>query len=146
MNKDHHWVGEEPDPDKFFGFIYMIRDETIGKSYIGKKTYFFSKQGVYGCKSKVFDRSSDKWKDKCWKSSDWKTYKGSCKELTKHLKENPDNNYTYTILRQCCSKGQLTYYECYYLWKYDVLTEVLADGVRAFFNSAIGAVRFIPKL
>jgi len=142
---DHHWTGITPDPLNNWGFIYIIRDVTTGQGYVGRKQYFFAKQGAKGCKSRVVDRSSPKWKCSCWIPSNWKTYKGSSKILDKHMATHPDHEYTFEIIHQCHSRGELSYWEVRYQWELLVLTARLPDGTRQYFNGNIGGIKFIPK-
>lgn len=147
MNKGAgHWGGVPPDPEKSLGFIYLIEDLTTRQKYIGKKNYWISKPGAEKCKSKVHDRCSDKWKESCWKESNWKTYKGSSKFLTKYMNDNPDHEYHYTILKNCRSRGVLSYWECRELWDRKVLESLLPNGEHEYFNLSINAIRFRPNL
>lgn len=141
-----HWTGLTADPDNFFGFVYMIKDNTTGQAYIGRKVYWMSKQGVTGCRSKSQDRRSPKWKACCWKESDWRVYKGSSKNLKQHMKDHPSHDYEYIILKQYASRGTLTYGELKAMWDADVLTARLPNGDYKFFNMQIGAIKFRPKL
>jgi len=139
----HHWIGCNPNPHDFFGFIYLITDMTSGKKYIGKRQYWASRPRVKGCKSKVTDKQSDKWKSCCWKEADWRLYSGSSKSLTKWMEEHPTHEYEFRILRQCRSRGSLHYAEIEAqvasgsLWKRD------RDG-KIFFNRQISACKFVP--
>lgn len=144
MNKGH-WTGIEPDHYNSFGFIYLITDHTTGRKYIGKKGYWKARQ-VYGCKGKVMDRRSKKWKMKCWSVSDWPTYKGSSQTLKDHMKKYPDHEYTFEILRNVPSKTLLTYWETKEQWNRDVLTAKLPDGTFEYFNQSVSAIRFRPML
>lgn len=146
MTRGHWTEGEVPDPDNYFGFIYKIDDVTAGKSYIGRKQYWKAKQGVKGCKSKVADRGSPRWKECCWLPSGWESYKGSSKNLKDWMKKYPNHEYRYTILKNCRSRGVLSYMECKYLWDNRVLETVDEDGDYIFFNMQIGAIKFRPKL
>lgn len=140
-----HWVGLEADPDNYLGFVYLIEDLTTGRKYIGKKNFWVSKPKVRGCKSKSQDKGSPKWKQCCWKESNWKVYKGSSKTLAKHMKDNPKNEYRYTILHHCRSKGVLSYTECKEMYDRRVLEKLLPNGEYEYFNLAIGAIKFRPK-
>jgi len=144
MEDNGHWGGIQAEPDKFFGFLYLITHVKSGRMYIGKKQYYTAKQKVKGCKSKITDRQSPKWKLCCWKESDWRTYKGSSNSLAKFMKENPDDEFTYTIIRQCRSRGTLHYGELKELWKRDVLAAEQEDGSPLYWNLSIGAIKFRP--
>jgi len=141
---DHHWTGVKPDPEQFIGFVYIIEDRTTGKAYVGRKNYWLARSKK-GCKSRVNDKGSPKWKPECWKESDWHNYKGSSKALLKHLTEHPDHEYTFEILAQVKSKGRLSYEECKAQWDRDVLCARLDDGSYKYLNGNIQAIRFRPK-
>jgi len=145
VTKDHHWIGKRPRPDLYWGFIYIIKDITTGQGYIGRKQYWFAKPKAIGCKSRVVDKSSPKWKDSCWLESNWRDYKGSSKILDKHMATFPDHEYVFEIVHQCHARGQLTYWEVKTQWKHDVLGARFKDGTRKYFNGNIGAVKFVPK-
>ena len=136
-----HWTLQTADPYNFLGFVYLITDHTTGRKYVGKKMMFRGKSFT-GCKSKVSDRQSPKWRCKCWSDSGWRTYTGSSNKLNQHMKENPDNNYTFEILYQCRSKASLAYVEAREMWKRDVLNAKLENGEWEFFNENIPPVRF----
>lgn len=143
MSNQGHWLGEKADPYNYFGFIYIIRDLTTGRNYVGKKQYWLSTKAKR-CKGKITDRQSEKWKCRCWKESDWRSYKGSSKSLNKWMKENPDNDYDFIILYQCRSKGILHYKELKELWERDVLATKMESGDYLYFNRSIGAIKFRP--
>ncbi len=144
MSDQGHWGGETADPYNNFGFIYLISDLTSGRFYVGKKQ-FWSVAKRKGCKSRVTDRQSDKWKCRCWQEMPkWREYKGSSPSLKKWMKENPTNNYKYEILYQCRSKGVLHYKELKELWSRDVLSVKMEDGEYLYFNRSIGAIKFRP--
>lgn len=147
--KQGHWVGVKAEPDKYYGFIYLITNNKTGLKYIGKKNYWFKKR-VAGCKAVgVTDRQDPKWRHKCYKESDWKTYRGSSKHLTKDIKEYGKENFEYCIIKQCRSKGTLSYSEVEAMIKYGVMTELSdkgSDGY-AYYNRTVPHIRFkVPKV
>ena len=145
MGNQGHWVGEDINPYHYFGFIYLITDKTSGRLYVGKKQLWSARRVMKGCKSKVTDRQSPKWKSCCWKEMPgWRKYKGSSKALDKWQKEYINNEYEYRILYQCRSKGTLHYRELKELWNRNVLTEKMDDGEYLYFNRSIGAIKFRP--
>ena len=87
-------------PDDTFGFVYMIRCEKNGKSYIGRK--YFSKAGYKVVKGK---------RKKLRKESDWATYYGSSKELLADLELYGEESFKRTILRFCQTRGETNYQE-----------------------------------
>ena len=106
-----HWSGVKVDPEEHFGFIYMMTDLTTGEFYVGKKNVWIKKPRQKGCKTAIASPVSPKWKPCCWKESDWRTYKGSSKYWSKHMKNNPDHKYDYRVLACCGSKGVLHFAE-----------------------------------
>lgn len=140
-----HWTGATVDPGKHIGFVYIIRDRTTGQAYVGRKQVWMSKSGVKGCKSRTPDRGSPKWKQCCWRESDWRVYSGSSKSLLAHFKLHPEHEYEYEVLRTCATKGRLSYEEAKEQWKHDVLDARLSDGSYKFFNGNIQAIKFRPK-
>ncbi len=143
MTDEHHWVGVKPDPGKYFGFVYIIRNLRNGREYIGKKQYWAVKPR--SPKSRVTDRSSLKWKPQHWKESNWKTYTSSSKELNEDIKKIGKRFFEFEIVGQYSSKGSLHYGEVEWQVKFDTLTELL-DGTdkRRYYNKQIAAVKFIP--
>lgn len=122
----HHWIGLEPDPDKYYGFLYIITNNVTGKKYIGRKFYHMYK------------------KRKKYKESNWRTYTGSCKPLNEDIKKLGKANFTFEIFKQYVARGNVVYYECNYQHKFDVLTAKDENGERLWYNGNIGAIKFIP--
>lgn len=77
--------------------------------------------------------------------SNWKEYCGSSKNLLTHMKSHPKCEYSFEILKQCRSRGVLSYCEVEEQWDRKVLTSELDSGDYEYFNKAIGAIRFRPK-
>lgn len=140
-----HWVGQKANPHEFFGFIYVIEDQTTGKAYVGKKQYWVKKPRSKGCKTAVADKRSKRWKSSCWRESDWRTYSGSSKEWNKYLKEHPNHKVVFKILHQCPTRALLHYMEIQEMVDRRVLTTLLPDGSLKYFNMMIPAVKFRPK-
>ena len=139
-----HWIGLEAEPDKYFGFIYIIRDLTSGHKYIGKKQYWSLNRSAKMCKSRVFDKGSPKWKESCWLQSDWRKYKGSSVNLKAWITKHKDHIYNFEILIQARSKGVLSYLEAREQWDRRVLDTKLESGEDTYFNRQIGAIKFRP--
>ena len=144
MSNQGHWVGLKADTKNYFGFIYIIRDLKSGRKYIGKKQFFGARRVMKGCKSKVTDRQSPKWKSCCWREMAWRTYSGSSKSLDKWRTKNPDHEYVHEIIHLCRSKGVLHYMELKEMWDRDVLKGRLSSGEHRYFNRSIGAIKFRP--
>ena len=124
--RKHHWIGRKPNPDKYFGFLYLITNNLSGRMYIGKKQYWKYKK---------------KKKDK---ENDWAFYTGSSAELNEDIHKHGRINFEFRIIKNYVSRGGLTYGEANQQHKRDVLTKPHKDG-RLYYNKQIGAIRFIPK-
>ena len=76
---EHHWVGGDANPEKYFGFIYEITCTKEDISYIGRKSFWKMKPAKYrSLKAPVRDKGNPKWREDCWKESDLvEAYKGS---------------------------------------------------------------------
>lgn len=138
MRSEHHWEGLIPQPDKYFGFVYLIECQIDGSKYIGKKQYWMAKPKAKGCKSRVGDKSSDRWKDSCWKESNWKSYTGSSKAFNEHIKKIGKENFRFTILGQYAARGDLVYAEA----RQQMVRDVMKDD--KYFNGQVSSVKFKP--
>lgn len=107
-----------------WGFVYLITNQSNGRSYIGRK-YFWSFRKPPGKKRKVKQES------------DWKKYYGSCPELKEDIKKYGKENFDRKILSLHTSKGQCNYEETKQLFLNNVLIEALDDGCPAYYNSNI---------
>jgi hypothetical protein len=111
-------------PDNTYGFIYIVKHEPTGKSYIGKKILNFTRKVKLGKKElKQYEgvvgrRPAYKL---AVKESDWKTYYGSQKEIKILLSENKHDEFSRTILKCVPNKKLLTYFETKYQFIYQVL-------------------------
>jgi len=125
-----HWKysGEPFDVNEYFGFIYIITNKISGKKYLGRK--FFH---VHQKKKRV-------------RESPWRSYTGSCKPLNADIKELGKGNFTFDIFRLYTTRGGLSYFETYHLCAHDVLTQRDGDGNRTWYNSHIGAVKWIAPM
>jgi hypothetical protein len=86
-----HQHFQHADP-KFYGFCYRITNLIDSRMYIGRKTFWYKRKGRYV-------------------SSDWKSYYGSCKELTKDIREYGQDSFKREILSLHSSKSDLCYAE-----------------------------------
>ena len=122
-------------PESVFGFIYMITNNITGRKYIGKKQ-FISKRSkkVKGKKNRTH----------FIKPSDWQSYWGSCEELIEDIKILGEENFTREIIRLCNTKRDLTFGEIELQIKNDVLTSLLPNGEREYYNKNIMSRWFIP--
>ena len=77
-------------------------------------------------------------KKKVIKESDWKTYYGSQTEIKELVKNGKESDFRREILKFVNSKKHLTYFECKYLFIYEVLEnndEYINDNILAKFYS-----------
>ena len=128
---DHHWlrVGSDrefvPNLNKF-GFVYIITNLRNGKAYIGCKQYMH------------YNRLKEK-------ESDWKTYTGSSKWLSKDIEEIGKKHFKFEIIAEYKNKRSLRYYELYYQMKYNVLSSTMeGSDEHAYYNSRVGGKFYRP--
>lgn len=102
------------------GFVYLIKNETSEKFYIGKKSIFSKRKKNFGKRriAELTDKRLKKY-EYIESESDWKTYTGSNKELNDDIKKGDViNRY---ILDFAFNKVHLTYLEVKHQFKYEVL-------------------------
>jgi hypothetical protein len=115
---------ESFDINEYEGYIYITTILDTGRKYIGKKNFFHNTNVKLGKKELAnlpTARGKKPTKKKVTKESDWKTYYGSAQEIKDSVKQYPKERITRTLIRLCKSKKELTYYECKYLFDYNVL-------------------------
>ena len=108
----------------YFGFVYLITNQSNQRRYIGRK-YFWSFRTPKGKKRKVKSES------------DWKKYYGSCPELKEDIDKIGRQNFSRTILSLHKTKGKTNFEETRQLFFNGVLTESLDTGGPAYYNSNI---------
>ena len=121
-------MNEDWKPLDYFGFVYRITRIDTGRSYIGKKQLIFTRR------KKIKGRVNRK---HVKKESDWKVYTGSCEELNQEIKTLGKERFRFEILKFCKTKSELGYKETEYQFKEDVLTAILPDCTRKYYNSNI---------
>lgn len=95
-------------PDGYYGFTYLIVNETNGKIYVGKKAFTFnvkkklSKRARKGTRKRVEVNKKD---------SGWLKYFGSSNELKEDIKIYGEEPFTRYILDFCKNKSELSYAE-----------------------------------
>lgn len=112
-------------PTSCIGFIYKVTNICTNKFYIGKKVLFHNTNKV------LTKKEIAEWdkpgrvprKKKLTKESDWNTYWGSSKLIKEDMKLLGEDCFTREIIKLCNSKKQLSYYEVYWQFKLDVLTQ-----------------------
>lgn len=115
---------ESFDINDYEGYIYMTTILDTGRKYIGKKNFFHNTNVKLGKKELAnlpVARGKKPTKKLVTKESDWKTYYGSAQEIKDSVKQYPKERIIRTLIRLCKSKKELTYYECKYLFDYNVL-------------------------
>ena len=129
---DTHWFGEIPNPDKYYGFTYLIINTTNDRKYVGKKAYKIKRRRP-PLKGRRRRRTY-------YGESNWKIYTGSSEELNRDIKRLGKDNFKFIILSQCKTKSGLYYQE--------VVELVLRHAVvlSEYYNYTIPAVRFKPKI
>ena len=115
---------ESFDINEYEGYIYITTILDTDRKYIGKKNFFHNTNVKLGKKELAnlpTARGKKPSKKKVTKESDWKTYYGSAQEIKDSVKQYPKERITRTLICLCKSKKELTYYECKYLFDYNVL-------------------------
>ena len=121
-------------PQGTFGFIYITTHKPSGVSYIGKKSLYHNVKRKL-TKKELAEQTGPGRKSATKvvaKESDWKTYYGSAKPILELIKGGKQEEFTREILKFVPNKKLLTYYECKYLFEYNVLEN--PDG---YFNDNI---------
>ena len=134
-------------PQDTYGFIYLITHLPSNRKYIGKKVLYFERNVKIGKKELQALKEERKAKGiggrppskkKVIKESDWKTYYGSQTEIKELVKNGKESDFRREILKFVNSKKHLTYFECKYLFIYEVLEnndEYINDNILAKFYS-----------
>lgn len=126
---DNPWIyeGEPFDPDeeelkKWVGFCYRVTELETGIAYIGKK-FFWRPKTLPVTKTR-------KRRVKTKVQSDWKKYFGSSEQVKELVEQGVA--FKREILKLCRTKGECSYFEASFQFKYDVL---LRDD---YYNEFIG--------
>lgn len=125
-----HWsFHTQMDPDKFFGFTYLIWCERTKKGYIGRKQY---------------KHAGKKSSRNFGKETNWRAYAGSSIHLSEHIKQMGRDSIQFICLAEYSCRGDLVWGEVEEQVKRDVLRAKSPDGQRKYFNGQISAIKFIP--
>lgn len=125
-------VSEDLIPEESVGFVYKITHIPSGKFYIGKKSLESVRNvkiGVRELKKLKEERKAAgiggraPLKKKVRKSSHWEKYYSSNEWITEQVKEGKGEEFKREIIQFCNSKKSLSYYEVYWMFKYDVLSD-----------------------
>ena len=106
-----------------YGFIYITSHIISGKSYIGKKVLYHNVKKKL-TKKELAEQTGHGRRattTTIQKESDWKTYYGSAKPIMELIKLGKQEDFERKILCLAPTKKTLTYLECKYLFKYEVL-------------------------
>jgi len=134
-----HWTGLVPDLKTNIGFIYIITCLTTEKKYIGRKTYWkMIPKSKRSLRNPIRDKGSLKWREDCWKESDWKKYTGSSKDFNEHILQEGKDNFVFCIVEQYKSSASIHYAEA------RLLMDKRALESDEYFNKNIGAIKFVP--
>ena len=129
-----HWTFRDdktraPQPDEYFGFVYVISNKLTTKQYIGCKQYWQMR------------------KRKRHKPSNWRVYTSSSKDLNEDIAKIGKRRFKFEIIQEYKTKRGLHYYEQFYQMKYHVLTAVIeGTDEPAYYNKNIGGIRFYVPL
>ena len=129
-----HWTFRDdktrvPQPDEYFGFVYVITNKVTTKQYIGCKQYWQMR------------------KRKKHKPSNWRVYTSSSKDLNEDIDKLGKRRFKFEIIQEYKTKRGLHYYEQFYQMKHHVLTAVIeGTDEPAYYNKNIGGVRFYVPL
>jgi len=115
---------------EYIGFLYRITctHPEAQKQYLGRKFFYFK-----------FNTKTLK------KESDWKTYKGSSKNVHAAIEQYGEEHFQFEILQLFKTKGGLSYAEIEALVTAEVLHATGPTGERLYWNDAIGNIKFIAK-
>lgn len=105
-----YYKGEPYNPSEeelknYAAFVYVIKDKSTGKKYIGKK-FFWSKKTLPPLKGKTRKRRKVV-------ISDWQEYFGSSEYVKQLLLEHGKNNFEREIIHLCKTRGEAGYLEMY---------------------------------
>lgn len=136
-------VNSDNIPENSVGFVYLITHNPTGRYYIGKKLLSSVRKTKIG-KRELANIKADKkangvggrlpTKKVVKKDSDWMTYFSSNDEIKGMVKEGKSEEFTREILRWCSTKKSLSYWEVWYQFKYDVLSDE-----KSFNNNIMGS-------
>lgn len=108
-------VTEENTPDGAIGFVYKIIHIPTGKTYIGKKSLNQVRR-LKPLKGKVRKRVVRK-------ASDWEKYYSSNEWIKAEIKAGRAEDFEREIIQFCFSKKSLTYWEVWWQFKMEVLSD-----------------------
>jgi hypothetical protein len=125
-------VTEDVIPEEAVGFVYLIEHIPTGKYYIGKKSLESVRNVKIGVRELARIKEERKLagirgslpkKKKVRKSSEWEKYYSSNEWIKEQITEGKSDEFKRSVLQFCYSKKSLSYYEVYWMFKYDVLSD-----------------------
>lgn len=120
-------IEDLPNHEEAVGFVYKITNIITGRFYIGKKSLYSERKTKISNREKTQTKTRKTFK-RVVKESNWKSYYGSCAELTEEIAMTDKKFYQREILEVCCSKKYLGYCELAHQIKNDVLTNNSYNG------------------
>lgn len=109
------WENLPDNTEGYTGFIYIIKNITEGKYYIGKKQLL---------KKTRLKANKTRKKDKIvWKDNDVDKYWGSSKELLADIERLGKENFSRKVIELCKSKFHMSYAELKWQLAFDVLMD-----------------------
>jgi len=124
-------LSDEDIPTEAVGFVYKIIHVPTNKFYIGKKSLISTRRIKLGKKELTNLKEERKLngisgrlpsKKNVVKESDWKGYFSSSDWIKGEVKLGRASDFIREIIKFCPTKKSLSYWEVYYQFKYDVLT------------------------
>jgi hypothetical protein len=141
MYRDKELIDENI-PPKALGFIYMLKQKSTGKKYIGRKLLTSAASKVVNGKKK-----------RVRKESDWRSYWSSSPSIKEYIKEHGTDDFTREILTFVSSKAELMYAEEYCLYLTDALLDstwmnenIRAKVMRSWFQNKPNFINDIHQL
>lgn len=115
-------------PKDCFGFTYIIKNNSTGQFYIGRKVLYHNIKRKIGKKEKALIEGKGRKPsfEKIQKESDWKEYWGSCKPLLEEVYKIGEDRFTREILELAFNKKHLSYLEVKTQMIYGVLEHKLS--------------------
>lgn len=93
------------------GFVYLVKNKVTGDKYIGKKMYFKKAKRFIGKRKRIV-----------LVHTDWAYYSTSNKGIIDKFKKSP-LDYEFSILKNCSTKKELSYFENWHLYSLNVLRD-----------------------
>lgn len=115
---------------QYYGYIYITTHKETGKFYIGKKAYLHKKRKKLTKKELTLIKTKGrkpKYKVE-YVDSDWKNYYGSSRDLLLDIEKYGKDAFRVEKIMDCKTRKELSYWEVYYQFQYDVLRKDTYNG------------------